>query len=635
MKQNMYRWAALLATLTCILTLLPLPANATSPTAGQTEYVTEDDKWVQNGDTWVYTFDVFDDTATFYLWEEYMDEYTSDAMSEPIVIDGSTDKVATITNTAQEEYGSLTVSKRVAGGEPVYDASSNVTGYTDPNNASFQFSLQLSGGKIGGTQVFGNVVFEDGVASFQLKNGESRTFDRIPAGTTYTVTETPDSRYTTASNGAEGEIHSAETAEADFINTVIPKDDTKVYQDVTLSKEVTGAYDTAGSYTFFVALSGLEPDVKYALSDGTEVQADKDGNVNQILTVAAGESIVFRQLPVGATYQFTEQEGDYTPAYTVTDANRAGRIASSGGSAEKGSALSTAEETVEAGEDVTVTFTNKLNRTERLTLRNEVLGEDPEQAPSFKFHILFTNMEPGTRINTTIGRFTADDDGVIEFDTFLRHGGEIVFNDLPVGTQYYIREEASQYRASYDQEDANDLGLIRTPAAANSIINASLATDDETVSEREDVTVTFHNIRTRPTASLTVSKTVAGNLADPNKAFAFTAVLTLDGEPLEGDFQCILTGDGLSYQRSLTADENGAVTFPSLTGSASRLKTCPWARSTPSPRRPAQATIRRDTTTTPAQCPRRGSKRCSRTPGTGWWSCRRDCGCSLCLRSSS
>ena len=39
--------------------------------SGYYGYCSEDDKWVKNGDTWTYTFDVFDDEALYYLYERF------------------------------------------------------------------------------------------------------------------------------------------------------------------------------------------------------------------------------------------------------------------------------------------------------------------------------------------------------------------------------------------------------------------------------------------------------------------------------------------------------------------------------------------------------------------------------------
>ena len=557
MNQTIKKLAALLTTLVCVLALVPLAALATEPTgAGSdpdneetTEYITEDGKWEKNGDTWTYTFDVFDDTATFYLWEEYMEDYLSDAMSQPVVIDGKTTNIATITNTFWEGVGDLTVSKTVAGG-------------ADPYDATFTFNVQLTGEKIHGAQAFGGVVFQDGAATFKLKHGESRTFTEIPAGTTYTVTETPDSRYTTSSSGEEGTIESDQTAQAMFTNTVIPHDVTKEYRNITLEKKVDGTFETSGEYTFYITLSGLENNSRYTLSDGTEFTADSKGNANLGVTLEKDESVVLQQIPVGATYQISEQGGEYQIAYSVKDNNGHGKIASTAGSNEdEGTALSTSVETVDAGEDAVVTFTNTLHKTQNLKLRKVVDSEQPESAPDFNFNIVLSNLLSGARVDTSIGRFTADQDGTVEIDTFLTHNGEVEFYDLPVGTQYRITEEASQYQPSYQVVDANGQGQIASASDAKETINTSLTTGLETVNEGEDVTVTFTNTQPERTSTLTVSKMVTGKGADTAKEFTFTVTLIRDEQPLEGTFKYTHIIDGLPYEKSATLDENGAFTF--------------------------------------------------------------------------
>ena len=72
--------------------------------------------------------------------------------------------------------GSLTVTK-------------NVTGTAGDQNTAFNFTVKLSDETVTGPRGSG-VTFEKGSASFSLKHGEKKTILGLPAGVTYTVTET-------------------------------------------------------------------------------------------------------------------------------------------------------------------------------------------------------------------------------------------------------------------------------------------------------------------------------------------------------------------------------------------------------------------------------------------------------------
>ena len=68
------------------------------------------------------------------------------------------------------------------------------------------------------TETYGDVTFTNGVATFTLKHGESKTIKDIPAGYTYTVTESDNAGYTVTMSGNTGTIKAGETSTAAFNN---------------------------------------------------------------------------------------------------------------------------------------------------------------------------------------------------------------------------------------------------------------------------------------------------------------------------------------------------------------------------------------------------------------------------------
>ena len=106
----------------------------------------------------------------------------------------------------EAEHGNLSVAKTVAGNN-------------GDTSKAFNFTVTLGDTGINGT--FGDMTFANGVATFVLKHGESKTAVGLPAGITYTVTEAEADKdgYTTTSVNASGSIIKDDTAAAAFTNT--------------------------------------------------------------------------------------------------------------------------------------------------------------------------------------------------------------------------------------------------------------------------------------------------------------------------------------------------------------------------------------------------------------------------------
>lgn len=106
----------------------------------------------------------------------------------------------------EAEPGNLSVAKTVAGNN-------------GDTSKAFNFTVTLSDTGINGT--FGDLTFANGVATFVLKHGESKTAVDLPAGITYTVTEAEADKdgYTTTSVNASGSIIKKDTAAVTFTNT--------------------------------------------------------------------------------------------------------------------------------------------------------------------------------------------------------------------------------------------------------------------------------------------------------------------------------------------------------------------------------------------------------------------------------
>ncbi len=134
---------------------------------------------------------------------------TSDIPARIVTV---SDTPATITfyNTYEQlppNTGTLTVKKTVSGGGADY-------------NKAFTFTVKLeeSGDTHNGEAIYGGVTFINGVATFTLKHNQEKKITEIPAGMTYTVTESQNAGYTVTMSGNTGTIKAGETSTAAFNN---------------------------------------------------------------------------------------------------------------------------------------------------------------------------------------------------------------------------------------------------------------------------------------------------------------------------------------------------------------------------------------------------------------------------------
>ena len=173
-------------------------------------------EWNKDGDKWTYTYSdlpKYDDQGKIYLYrveENISDEYNG------VTTAGEADKFSAIYtyDFTNVKKGALTVEKIVQGNR----------GETD---REFTFTVTLTGESITGVKAdsvsgtFGDMTFENGVATFMLKHGESITASGLPAGLNYSVEETNANAdgYTTSNSGNTGTIPSGDTDKVYFTNT--------------------------------------------------------------------------------------------------------------------------------------------------------------------------------------------------------------------------------------------------------------------------------------------------------------------------------------------------------------------------------------------------------------------------------
>ena len=209
--------------------------------------------------------------------------------------------------------GNLTVSK-------------TVDGNAGDKQKDFHFTVELTNDTVSGT--FGNMTFANGVATFTLKHGESKTATGLPLiGYTVTEAEANQDGYTTTASGKKGNIAEGVTQKAIFTNTKTsgggggdPGVDPGAGKgNLTISKTVTGNQgDTNKAFNFTVTLS--DTSIKGTYGDMTFT----DGIAT--FTLKHGESKTAIDLPPGVRYEVTETEANQD-GYTTTASGEKGNIA--------------------------------------------------------------------------------------------------------------------------------------------------------------------------------------------------------------------------------------------------------------------------------------------------------------------
>lgn len=359
-----------------------------------------------------------------------------------------------------------------------------VAGNAGDKDREWNFTVTLSDKGISGT--YDGMSFKDGVATFTLKHNQTMTAMGLPAGISYTVTETEANKegyVTTPGNGtASGKIEDDNTATAAFTNT------RDVFQSLTVKKTVGGADgDKEKLWRFTIELkeAGAPLNGTFSCKGGSfdGVNPPEDGTLVFVdgkasIYLKHGQTIAIENLPVNVDYIVTEDE--------------AGK---NGYETEPQSGIITGSVQADAGSTAAFLNARTIPRG-GLTVTKTVEGDAGDTGR--EWHFTVTLEDAG--IHGTYGgmRFT---NGVAMFA--LKHDQAVTATGLPAGTPYTVIEtEAGQ--EGYITKAAGDRGRI--PDAGTAM-------------------AAFTNMKNVPRGNLTVSKTVSGSGLVPKTAFGFTVTL--------------------------------------------------------------------------------------------------------------
>ena len=445
--------------------------------------------------------------------------------------------------TAVPATGNLTVSKTVTGdtGDTSKEWNFTVT-LQDSNGTALTGAVEYSGSGTVTSGTGSSVTLAEGKVTLKLTHNQYITFTGLPAGTTYTVTETEDGQdgYTTTKSKDTGTITTGNTVEAAFTNTKNTTPQTPTTGSLTVSKTVTGnAGNQSKEWHFTVTLKdgndALTGEYSY-IGTGTvtggengKVTVGTGGTVSLKLT--HNQSITFTDLPVGTTYTVTE-----------TEANQGGYSTSS--SDETG--------TIEKDQTKTAAFTNEKNTTPppttmtgSLTVSKTVTGTAGNQSREWHFTVTlkdgndalngeYSYTGDGTVTGGASNKVTVGTGGTIEIT--LKHDQSITITDLPAGTIYTVTEtEAGEdgYTTTVPTDAAGTIEKAVTKTAA--FVNHKNGTTPPPPDDDDEY------------GKLTISKTVTGNAGDKNQDFTFTVTLTTS------------SGSQLGTRFSYTGSKNGTI----------------------------------------------------------------------------
>ena len=149
-----------------------------------------------------------------------------------------------------------------------------------------------------------------------------------------------------------------ETAEAGENVKVTFTNEIQYLQKLTLEKKTVKAdgseYDCKESFDFTIKFSNLKPGQGFVSTVG-KVKADEDGDAEKTISLKNGEKAEFYKIPYGTEYQITEEKNKYAPSYRIDAAT----VKKATDKASADTDLFTETETIDMGEDDTVTFTNE------------------------------------------------------------------------------------------------------------------------------------------------------------------------------------------------------------------------------------------------------------------------------------
>ncbi len=474
------------------------------------------------------------------------------------ILEGETGVTVTATN--KKKDGSLTVTKTVKLG-----GTKNAVSANGLSNEEFTFTVELGLGydgkpvtgdytavriKADGTKTEETVTFTNGITKeVKLSDGESITINGLPAGVTYTVTETENGNYVTSWTGETGVIPTNGTATVEAVNT-------RKTGSLKLTKTINDEIDkdklklSGKTYTFIItSLTDTTLNGTFTLQNDENppvaVGVAKFENGTAKVEVAPGKTVEITGLPTG-TYNVTEDDKDEKdPIVYKVETEVAGKKEivneewTFAGVTGEGKVEVTADgeaQTVVASVEITNRYTRKAQFFPTVTKIVEGPARVDKEIKTYTFEL---RDEKGDLLGTA----TVTDKGSEGFQQnvpfYSPEGNLVVIDYSEIGVHNYTIKEVDNNNDpffTYDKSTWNVQVFVENSDGDDKLEVRCAYTNGTDSYIGKGAAVTFTNVYA-PTGSIAVTKTVEGiRPGDLNRTFTVTVTGLGKNSTLNGEF---------------------------------------------------------------------------------------------------
>lgn len=333
--------------------------------------------------------------------------------------------------------------------------------------------------------------------------------------------------------------------------------------NLKISKTVTGDNAPSGKeFTFRVTVkeAGKSITGTYQTSGSQPAEVAFDANGTATVTLQAGENLTILGLPADATYTVTETviPPGFAASVTVTGDDSA--------QVSGATVTGTIPHNTTADGCAELAYTNDFDGKARLAIAGQKTIQGGAIAIGDSFAFTLTAADEPTQTAITSGKVVLPNPATVEVngdgatETTSFSFGEITFKaegtykfnvteNVPSG----VTESAPVSNGVwYDTHTAVVTVTVKTDSNGILYVDNTTYTNAAAPS-KSDQDITDKAAFTNAYQSLTISKTVTGNMGDKTKPFTFTLTLTKDGNPVSGTFPAEGVGGTVTFENNGTA----------------------------------------------------------------------------------
>ncbi|MCD7893594.1 MAG: Cna B-type domain-containing protein [Erysipelotrichaceae bacterium] len=486
----------------------------------------------------------------------------------------------TITNTLQA--GDLSISKTLYGNDTTTEFEFTIK--LDDTNNNYTYATTTSD----------TITFTNGVATVNIKAGETLTIIGLPTGTKYTVTETSKSGYTlVSSTGTTGTIETGKTSSASFVNNELTNVTvTKIWDDNDNINSTRPDTITLALYTKTTTLnaSSGEEETEYTyMCKYVTLTKNSDGTVSAVETDVSTGTTTSSNATVTSnnkwSYTFTGLEKYDSNGNEIVYVFREisdGTLSTIYAEGNTFAGNNNVLYTVSYNEDSNI-VTNTLS-TGNLSISKTVY-DDSSSDTSFDFSIVLTRDDNGntTYVSGIYNYIISDSSGTVSTGTItfgsdgkieavkgtaatsiqLTNGQTITIYGLPTGTIYTVTEAST-----------NDYVLITDNALTGTIAKDSTSSARFINSKSTDIIVTKlwdiasgYTIDSYPDTTLVLTGTAINGYIQTYLITSTDNEVTIDNSTGEWSYTFedlpLYTSDG--YEITYTVSESGVNEYSLIT----------------------------------------------------------------------